>query len=126
MLDEEVGNGLEFLAHADAVERFVALGAGAPNGGTAGGVEKAKLDATTVGDFAHDAAEGIDLADEMAFGDAADGGVAGHLGDEIEIEGEERGAETHAGRGSRGFTAGMACADDEDVEMFCVAHHFLF
>ena len=83
LLDEEVGDGLQFFAHAGAVEGLVALGAGRPDGGASGGVEEAELDAAAVGDFSHDAAEGVDFADEMAFGDAADGGVAGHLGDKV-------------------------------------------
>ena len=88
------------------------MGAGAPDGGAAGGVEEAELDAAGVGDFAHDAAEGVDFADEMAFGYAADGGVAGHLRDEVEVEGEEGGAQAHARGGGGGFAAGVAGADD--------------
>ena len=123
LLDEEVGDGFELFAHADAVEGLVALGAGAPDGGAAGGVEQAELDAAGVGDFAHDAAEGVDLADEVALGDAADGGVAGHLRDEVEVQGEEGGAQAHARGGGRGFAAGVAGADDEDVELFGKARY---
>ena len=94
------------------------MGAGAPDGGAAGGVEEAELDAAGVGDFAHDAAEGVDFADEVAFGYAADGGVAGHLGDEVEVEGEEGGAEAHARGSGGGFAARVAGAYDEDVEGF--------
>jgi hypothetical protein len=47
----------------------------------------------------------------MALGDPADGWVAGHLRDEVHVEGEERGAQAHARGGSRGFAAGMAGAD---------------
>jgi hypothetical protein len=94
------------------------LGAGRPDGGASGGVEEAELDAAGVGYFAHDAAEGVDFADEMTFGYAADGGVAGHLGDEVEVEGEEGGAEAHARGGCGGFAARVACAYDEDVERF--------
>ena len=58
----------------------------------------------------------------MAFGDAADGGVAGHLRDEVEVQREERGAQAHARGGHRGFAAGVAGADDDDVELFGKAH----
>jgi len=122
LLDEEVGDGLELFAHLGAVECLVALGAGAPDGGAAGGVEQAELDAAGVGDLAHDAAEGVDLADQMALGDAADGWVAGHLGDEVEVEREERCAQTHARGGGGGFAACVAGADDKDVEMFGERH----
>ena len=117
MLDEEVRDGLELFAHANAVEGLVALGAGAPDGGAARGVEETELDAAGVGDFAHDAAEGVDFADEMAFGNAAYCGVAGHLRDEVEVEGEEGRAQAHARGGRGGFAARVAGTDDEDVKV---------
>ena len=116
------GLGFEDFAHFHAIERFVALGAGRPDGGAAGGVEQAELDADGVGDLAHDAAERVDLADEMALGDAADGRVAAHLRDEVEVQGEEGGAEAHARGGHRGFAAGVAGAYDDYVELFGKAH----
>ena len=118
----EVWLVFEDFAHFYAVEGFVALGPRGPDGWTAGGVEEAELDSGGVGDLAHDSAEGVDLADEMAFGDAADGGVAGHLRDEVEIEGENGGAEAHARGGHRGFAACVAGAYDYYVELFGDAH----
>jgi hypothetical protein len=47
--------------------------------------------------------------------DAADGGVAGHLRDEVDVHGHHRGAEAEAGAGSGGFAAGVAGADDDDL-----------
>ena len=61
----------------------------------------------------------------MALGDAADGGIAGHLRDQVEVQGEERGAQAHAGRGDGGFAAGVSGADDGYVEVFCEAHIFI-
>ncbi len=122
MLDAEVGLGLENLLHFDAVLLLVTLGAGRPDGGAARGVEQAELDADGVGDLGHDAAESVDLANDVSLGDAADGGVAGHLGDEIGVESEEGGAEAHARRGHGSLTAGMSGADYGDVEMFGERH----
>ena len=45
----------------------------------------------------------------------ADGGVAGHLRDEVEVHGDHGGVETHARAGARGFASRMARADDEHV-----------
>ncbi len=87
----QAGLGLENLAHFDPVELLVALGARAPDGGTARGVEEAELDAHGIGNFAHDAAEGVDLTHQVTLCDAADGGVAAHLRDEVEVHGNERG-----------------------------------
>ena len=79
------GLRLEHLAHLHAILLLVALRARRPDGGAARGVEQAELDADGVGDLAHDSAERVDFAHQMALGDAADGGVAGHLRDEVEI-----------------------------------------
>ena len=109
------GSALEHLAHLQAVLLLVALRAGRPHGRAARGVQQAELDADGVGDLAHDAAEGVDFADEVSLGDAADGGIAGHLRDEIDVQGEERGAQAHAGGGHRGLASGMAGADHDYV-----------
>ena len=118
----EAGLGLEDFAHFYAVKLLVALGAGGPDGGAAGGVEQAELDADGVGDLAHDAAEGVDFADQMALGDAADGGVAAHLGDEVEVHGDEGGFEAHARGGHGGFAAGVAGADYGYIVLFGKCH----
>jgi hypothetical protein len=83
------------------------------------------LDSYGVGDFAHDAAERVDFPDEMAFGDAADGGVAGHLRDEIDVQSEEGGLQAHAGGGHGGFASGVSGADYYYVEMFVELLHVL-
>jgi hypothetical protein len=85
LLDEESGLRLEHLAHLHAILLLVALRAGRPDGGASRSIEQAELDADGVRDLAHDSAERVDLANEMTLGDAADGRVAGHLRDEVEI-----------------------------------------
>ena len=122
LLDLEVGLGLEDFAHFEAVVLLVTLGTGRPDGGTARGVEQTKLDADGIGDFGHDAAESVDLADDVSLGDASDGGVAGHLGDEVGVEGEQRSAESHAGGGHGSFTASVSGSDYGNVEMFGEGH----
>ena len=56
--------------------------------------------------------------DELAFGGASDGRVAGLPGDAIEIEAEQRGVQAQTGRRDRRFTTGMAAADHDHVEGF--------
>ena len=79
-------------------------------------VQHPELDAGGVGDPAHEAVEGVDLADEMAFAEAANGGIAGHFADRGEAVGDQRGLRAHARRGRGGLAAGMAAADDDDIE----------
>jgi len=126
LLDLQIGLRFQDFAHFQAVGLFIALGAGGPNGGAARCVQQAELDSDGVGDFAHDAAEGVDFADQMAFGDASDGRVAGHLRDEINVQSVERGLEAHAGAGNGGFASGVSGADDDHVEMFGELHEVLF
>ena len=127
MLDLQIWLRLQDLAHLQAIGLLVALGAGRPDGGSARSIEQAKLDADRVGDFAHDAAEGIDFADQMALGNSADGGVAGHLRNEVDVQRVEGGLQAHAGRGHGGFASGVSGADHDYVEMFGEGHlWFLF
>ena len=76
-----------------------------------------------VGDPAHQAVQRVDLAHEMALAEPADGRIAGHLADGGEAVGDQRRARAHARRGGRGLAAGMAAADDDDVEAFVVPVH---
>jgi hypothetical protein len=84
----QVGLGLEHLAHLEAILLLVALRTRRPDSRSARGIQQAELDADCVGDFAHDATQGIDFAHQVSFGDAADGGIARHLRDEIDVERE--------------------------------------
>ena len=67
--------------------------------------------------------------DELAFGGAANGRVAGLPSDAIEIEAEQGGVQAQPGSGDRCFTAGMAAANHDHVEGFggggAEAHGFI-
>jgi hypothetical protein len=58
----------------------------------------------------------------MALGDAADGGIAGHLRDEVEVEREQSRAQAHAGRGHGRLAAGVSGAHDDYIVLFSVCH----
>ena len=113
----EIGGGADGRLHGLAVELAVGLGARALHGRTLGAVEQPELDAGGVGDAAHQAVEGIDLAHQVALAEPADGRIAGHLADRGERVGDERRAGAHAGSRGRGFAAGMAAAHHDHVEL---------
>jgi hypothetical protein len=69
----DLAAGGDQALHGLGVRVLVALGARAVDGGAPGGVEDLELDAGGVGGQAHQAAERVDLADELALGQAADG-----------------------------------------------------
>jgi hypothetical protein len=133
LLDEEIRLALQDLAHLHAVEGLVALRARGPDGWAARGVEQAELNAAGVGDLAHDSAQRVDLADEVSLGDAADGGVAAHLRDEVEVQGEEGRAQPHARGGHGRLAPGVPGADYHHIELLgkrhpsilCVQSHLL-
>jgi hypothetical protein len=101
---------------------FVGLRPGAPDGGALAAIQHAELDAGGVGGQAHQAAEGVDLADHLPLGQPADGGVARHGADARRIECHQRHRRAESGRGPRGFGAGVATADDDDV---VIARHVM-
>ncbi len=102
--------------HGLRVKLAIGLGARAAHRRAFAAVENAELDAAGVGDAAHQAVEGIDFPHQMALAEPADGRIAGHGADGGEPVRHQRGFRAHAGGRSRGFTAGMAAANHDDVE----------
>ena len=125
LLDFQVGLRFQHFAHLEAVGLLVALGARRPHGWAAGSVEQAELDADCVRDLAHDAAQGVHFADQVSLGNATDGGIAGHLGDEIDVESVEGGLQAQAGCGHGGFATGVSGADHDDIVLFSELQHSL-
>jgi hypothetical protein len=126
LADVETGLGLKHFPHLDAVELLVALGAGAPDGRAARSIQEAELDADGIGNLAHDAAERIDLAHQVALGHAANRWIAAHLGDEIHVHGDERGFQAHTRRSHGRFAAGVPGAHHDDIVLFGERHPILF
>ena len=109
--------GLRFHNSPDRhpVQVAVGLAAGRANGRALGGIERAPLDAGAVRGMRHGPAERVDLLDQMALADAADGWVAAHRADGFDVVGQQQGAGT-AARCSQGcFGASVAAANDDDV-----------
>jgi hypothetical protein len=123
--EAEIRSGFQHAPHFGAVKRAVGLGPRSAHSGTSRSVEQAKLNAGTINDATHDAAEGIDFAHEVAFADTADRRVTRHLADEVEIERHERRFRTKAGRSGCGFAAGMTAANHHDIEDFIKSHEHL-
>jgi len=58
----------------------------------------------------------------MSFGNASDGGIAGHLRDQVDVERVERSPQAHACGSHGGLASGMTGADDNYVELFSELH----
>ena len=95
---------------------------GAVHGGAFAAIEHAELDAGGVDGAAHRAAQGVDFADDLPFGHAADGRIAAHLADGIEVGGQQCGLGADACRGQGRLGARMSAADDQNVVIVESAH----
>src|SRR5438132_5921784 len=120
----ESGHAGELHRHLARIERLVALGARGPHRGAAAPIQHLELDPRAIGDASHQTAQRIDLAHHVALGDAADRGVARHLGRVFEIHGDERGMESQPRADPGGLAAGVAGPDHHQVEGL-VAHRYL-
>ncbi|MEY9611533.1 hypothetical protein ABIF21_004407 [Bradyrhizobium elkanii] len=114
--DAEVRGLGDRRLHRRGVELAVSLGPGATDRRTLPAIEHAKLDAAGVGHPAHQTIQRVDFADQMALAEPPDGGIARHRANGRETMGHQGGLCTHPGRSARGFAAGMAAADDDDVK----------
>ena len=112
----EIGLRGQRRLHGLAIELAVGLGARPAHRRALAPIEHPELDAGRIGDAPHHAVQRIDLADQMALADAADGGIAGHLADGLELVGEQQRPRAEPRRCGRRLAARMPSTDDDDVE----------
>ena len=102
---------------------LIHLRARRPNRRTAAGIQQPELDPDGVRHFAHHPAQRVDLAHQVPFGDAADGGIAGHLRDQVQVHGDHGGAQPHARARPRGFASRVAGSDHHHVVPLVHCYH---
>src|ERR1035437_6094868 len=88
LLDPQIGFVFKHLAHPVAIQPLVHLSARRPHRRTARRIQQAELDADRIRHFAHDAAQRVDFTHQVTLGDAADGRVAAHLGNQVQVHGD--------------------------------------
>jgi len=115
LADVQVGLIFHRRLHGQTVKLLVALHAGGLNGRALGGVEQAEMHGGFIRDPAHLSAQRVDFLDELAFGEPADGRIARHERDGIEIDVEQKRPGAHARRGQRRFTARVPAANNQYV-----------
>jgi hypothetical protein len=123
LFDIEVGFALANPLEPKLIGFLVALRTWGPNARASFSVQHPKLKTGHICCLAHFAAEGVDLAGEVTFGQTTDGWVAGHLADGIGIDRKQKGLAAHACGGKGGFDAGVASANNDDVELSGVLEH---
>lgn len=123
LTNKEVFLRLEQLFHVDMVAAPVGLHPEGMNGRAFSFIEHPALDKAVVGSDSHHAAEGVDLADEVAFRRSADRGVAGEVRDRVQRQGKENGFRAQTRRRHRRFDPGVSAADDRDIITFQLVRH---
>ena len=104
------------MANGSLIENAICLGTGGSHGRSLAAVQYPELDTGLVGGFSHGATEGIYLFHQMAFTNASDGRVTGHLTQGFNVVGQQQGLGTHACSRQRGLGTGMATTNDNDIE----------
>ena len=109
--DPQIGFVFQPLPHTNPVLLLVALRPRRPHGRTAAGVQQAKLDAHGIGQLSHHAAQGVNLANDMPFGNTSNRRVAGHLGDQVNIHGDHRRVQPEPGTSARSLATRVSGAN---------------
>jgi len=135
-LDDQVVAGLgkdgqirlifESTADGLLVQHTVGLGTGGAHGRAFRGIEDAELDAGLVGRRSHRPAQRIDFAHQMPLTDTANRRVAAHCPERVEVVRQQQRIRPRPRRGKRSLGAGVAAADDDDIETGGIEHGFGF
>ncbi len=118
---------LVFQPAADGrlVQHAVRLGARRADSRPLAGIEDAELDPALVRSDGHGAAQSVDFLDQMALANAADGRVATHLPQRLDVVRQQQGLATHARRCQGGLGAGVSAAHHDHIELNWIQHGFL-
>ncbi len=95
----------------------VSLSSRAAHRRTLAAVEDLEVDAGTISCPAHQAIQGIDFTDQMAFANPANCRIAGHFTDRAASVSEQKRAGADPCGGCRCLAAGMSTTNDDDVEL---------
>jgi hypothetical protein len=90
--------------------------------GAFSGVEHAGLNERIICRQTHLTAQRIHLADQVSLAGSANGGVAGHEGNTVQIQGKKKDGAADPGACEGRLAAGVSCSDDNDIKLF---HGFL-
>jgi hypothetical protein len=86
-----------------------------PHGRPLRPVQHAKLNHGTIGNDAGITAERIYFPDNLTFSNSAHGRVARHLGNGLQVHGDQQNAGAHVGSRCRSFATGMAGAYYDNI-----------
>ena len=123
LLEAETRLPFQGVLHALLIGPPVRLGPQGTDGGALAQVQHPILDAAFIRRPAHFAAQGVQLPNQVALSGTSHGGVAGHIADGVQVDGEDDGVEPQPGGGQSGLDARVARADDGDIAGTCFKAH---
>ncbi len=115
--DRQIGRFFKPDSHEILIFVLVRLRSGGLDRRTFRTIEHTELDAGGVDRQTHEPSERIHLARDLAFGQAADGGIAAHLADRGPVERDQAGACPDPGCRVRGFDTGVAPSYDDAIKV---------
>jgi hypothetical protein len=110
--------------HPKLVGLLVTLGPWSTDAGALVDVKDSELNPCGISINGHDSTQSINLAHHVPLRQTANGWVAGHLADSIEVLREESRLGTQACGGKCGLDASMSSAYNEDIVMFRISKMF--
>ena len=123
--DEQVGNllleqrqmglALQHAAYGALVQLTIRLRAGGANRRALARIQGAELDAGFVGGERHGTAQRVDLLDQMALPDPADGRITAHLSERFHVVRQQNRTAAHARGRQGGLCAGMPTAHHQHI-----------
>ncbi len=113
---------LQNRANRCLVQHTVSLSTGCSDSRSLACVEDPELNTATISSTCHGAIERIDLFDQMAFADTADGRVAGHLSKGLDVMGQQQCLGTDASRRQRSLRTGMTATNYDYIKVVRVIH----
>ena len=109
--------------HPKLIRLLIALRARCPHARAALCVQHAELQPRHIRRLAHLAAERINFPRQMPLRQAADGRVARHLPDGVQVDGQQQRLRAHARRRQRRLHPRVPRADDDDIVLFWINEH---
>ena len=115
LMDVEVRGLFQGFLHGHVILLPVGLDPKAVDSGAFAPVEHPALKEGFVRHDSHKPSQGIHLPDQVSLGGASNAGIAGHIGDKIQTDGEEGSPGPQPGGGVGRFDSRVACPDDHHI-----------
>jgi len=110
------------MAYGCLVQNAIGLSARGANCWAFRAVQNTKLNATFIGGQGHGATQGVNFFDQVAFANTANGRVAAHLTQGLDVVRQQECFATHARRRQGSLGSRVATANDDHIKFLWIKH----